>query len=292
MNAWAVIVAYNPSGPGLSLLAEKLHMDSVHVLVVDNTPDLEAPEYLLPASCNRLQLGRNAGIAAAQNLGIAFARQQGAEAIVFFDQDSVIVEGYVPSLLRHLRPTEPGVVGPACFDLEHGFEYPSFRLDGWGWAHKVYSHPGSGLQPVDMMISSGSATTVATFDVAGTMDEDFFIDYVDLEWCIRCRRHGVPIHLVPECTMTHSIGQCSVDIGPLKAFLHSPARSYYRVRNAFLLLRCRHVPRLFAIKEIAAALVHHLLVLPQATSRSAHMRAYLSGISDGLRGVSGPKIYL
>ncbi|QTN24256.1 glycosyltransferase family 2 protein [Rhizobacter sp. AJA081-3] len=290
MNAWAVIVAYHPSGPALSLLAEKLLMDSVYVLVVDNTPDVKGPPYLLPAGCERLQLGRNTGIAAAQNLGIAFARQHGAEAIVFFDQDSVIVEGYVPALLRHLRPTVPGVVGPACFDLERGFEYPSFRLDDWGWAHKVFSRPGSGLQPVDMMISSGSATTVDTFDVAGTMDEDFFIDYVDLEWCIRCRRHGVPIHVAPDCTMTHSIGQCSVDVGPLKAFLHSPARSYYRVRNAFLLLRRRHVPRLFAIKEIAAALVHHLLVLPQSTSRAEHMRVYLSGISDGIRGISGPKI--
>jgi len=289
MKTWAVIVAYHPSSIGLAQIAGTLLADGVPVVVVDNTPAADRRGLELPPGCELVALGRNAGIAQAQNVGIGFVRERGAEAVAFFDQDSRIEPGFVAALARHLDAARPGVVGPACFDLERGFEYPSYRFDRWGRSRPVTARPGAGTQPVDLLISSGSVATVATFDAAGTMDEAFFIDYVDLEWCIRCRRRGVPIHLVPEVVMHHSIGQLSVDVGPLKAFLHGPARSYYRVRNAFLLLRRPHVPRLYALKEIAAALVHHLLVLPQAPSRREHLRVYWAGIADGLRGVTGPR---
>lgn len=289
MKVWALVIAYHPSVSAVVALAGTLLRDGVQVVVVDNTPAAERQPLPLPHGCEHVPLGRNAGIAHAQNVGIAFARTRGAEVIVFFDQDSRIEAGFVGALVDTLDPAQPGVVGPACYDTERHFEYPPYRFDRWGWARPVSARPGSGPQAVDLLISSGSAATSVTFDVAGTMDESFFIDYVDLEWCIRCRHRGVPIHVVPEVTMQHSIGQRSVDVGPLTAFLHSPSRSYYRVRNAFLLLRRRHVPRPYALKEIAAALVHHLLVLPYSPSWREHLRVYLLAIAHGVRGVTGPR---
>lgn len=289
MKTWAIVVAYFPAPAQLQRLAAALAAESVRVTVVDNTPTDQRHDILLSEGANWLALGRNTGIAHAQNIGIAHARAHGAEAIAFFDQDSEPGAGFVAALAATLTSGRPGVAVPAAFDRARGFEYPSYRLNRWHLARPVFAQPGGGTEQVDLAISSGSVATVASFDAVGVMDEDFFIDYVDLEWCLRCRHRGVPIHLVPYVRMQHSIGQTAVDVGPMTAFVHGTARSYYRVRNAFLLLRRPHVPRPWALREIAAALVHHLLVLPHVPRPGEHLRVWLAGIADGLRGVAGPR---
>lgn len=290
MKTWAVVVAYRPSPQALASMAATLEADAIRTVIVDNTPAYErVPLEGLPPGCEVLSLGRNAGIAHAQNEGIAHARSRGAQCVVFLDQDSRIQAGFVSALAGALVPGRPGVVGPACFDAERGFEYPPYRFGRRGLARPVSMRDVAGPQAVDLIISSGSVATVETFDVAGAMDEAFFIDYVDLEWCARCRAHGVPIHVLPHVQMKHSIGQRSFDVGPLRTFVHPPARAYYRVRNAFLLLRRRHVPKAYAVREIAAALVHHLLLLPRVSRRGEHLRVGLLGLSHGLRGVTGAR---
>jgi rhamnosyltransferase len=289
MRLAAVVVTFHPSPAALDELLKALRHDCCAIVLVDNTP---APD----AGCPQLEgavvirLGRNTGIAHAQNVGIQAARAAAAQAVILLDQDSQVLPGMAARLAAALVPGEPGVHAPVCFDVRTGDEYPSFRFDPWGRARPLFcGHSSDALVPVDMVIASGSVATVETFDRAGGMDEDFFIDYVDLEWCIRCRRAGVPIHVVPAVRMGHAIGAEVVRKGALTTFVHSPARSYYRVRNALLLLRWPHVPRLFALKEALAALVHHALQARHSVDRRAHWSAGWQGLRAGLMGVKGPR---
>lgn len=75
------------------------------------------------------------------------------------------------------------------------------------------------------------------FEIVGMMDEELFIDYVDTEWCLRCLNYGILVHIIPDIEMVHAIGDKSVKICGINIPIHSPVRRYYRVRNAFLLLR-------------------------------------------------------
>lgn len=287
MNRHAVIVAYHPDAAALAVLLQTLLAAGCRVVVVDNTPGPGARAAPLPAGCELIALGDNRGIAEAQNVGIRHARQQGADAILFFDQDSTIDAAFVPALLAGLVRGQPGVVGPVCIDAARGFEYPAYRLSRWGYPLKVLSAARSLPYPVDLIISSGSAATSVTFDIVGLLDEDFFIDGVDLEWCLRCRALGVTITVDPRVTLRHSIGEVSVPVGPLTTFVHSPARRYYRMRNAFLMLRKPHVPALFGLKSVVSALAHALLQLPMVENRREHLAVCWAGLLDGLRGVRG-----
>jgi rhamnosyltransferase len=132
--------------------------------------------------------------------------------------------------------------------------------------------------------------TATTFDVAGLMDEDFFIDYVDLEWCLRCKAHAIPIYVKPDVMMTHSVGMRSVRLGPITTFIHSPARTYYKVRNPFLLLRKPSVRLPYALKEIASVVVHHTIQLIFFGQRRQYARAVLSGLRDGVLGRVGKRL--
>ena len=290
VKVYAIVVAYHPHDQALARLTSALLESGCEVVIVDNTPRCEVNLTDSTLGCKVLSLGENTGIAHAQNIGIGFARRNSADVVVFFDQDSAIDRTFIRTLIADLDTSKPGIVGPLCFDAVRGFEYPSYRLSRWGYPLKVRGDGACSPYAVDLIIASGSAATTATFDLAGAMDESFFIDYVDLEWCIRCRRLGVPIWVNPRVTMQHTIGESSLDVGPVKAFMHGPTRSYYRVRNAFLLFRKKHVPIVFAAREVISAIGHHLLVLPLVARKSEHFKVYFLGIFDGIRGVTGRKV--
>lgn len=289
MKICAVIVAYQPDVPALAALARTLApATEAGIVVIDNTPPpRSAWQKLLDPAVEVVALGENTGIAHAQNVGIRRALARGADAVAFFDQDSTIDAALLPTLAAALDSGTPCVVGPRCVDAVQGFEYPAYRLSRWGYPRKVHTAGRARPFPVDLLISSGSIATTATFGTVGLMDEALFIDFVDLEWCLRCRARGVPLAVVPAVTMVHSIGSRSANIGPLKTFVHSPARNYYKLRNAFLMWRRPHVPRLYAGKVIVAALVHSVLQLSMATDRGARLRANWAGLCDGLRGIDG-----
>jgi rhamnosyltransferase len=285
MRIHCIVVAFHPDVVRLHGFVQVLTAGGLSVVVVDNTP-VPIPMDL-PAGCKLISLADNTGIAHAQNVGIDYARRQGAEVLVFFDQDSAIGPDTVRTVVSALDPSLPGIAGPVCIDEREGFELPSYQLGRFGWPRRVVT--GSRTQPyaVDVRISSGTAITAVTFDVAGLMDEDFFLDYTDIEWCLRARARGVPLVIVPAARMRHAIGQRSVDMGPLKVFVDGPVRSYYRVRGAILMLRKREVPFLFGLKELLAELVHHTLFLFIVKEKKATAGACLRAIAHGVAGVTG-----
>lgn len=284
LRVFAIVIAYQPDLVALRRLCAQLSQ-SAEVIVVDNSPLEIAPNPIEGTYWH--SMGGNAGIAAAQNAGVRAALTRGAELLAFFDQDSEPDDQLLPSLVAALGQPPCGVVVPLCVDSRSASEYPPYNFNRWGWASPA---PASGLTTpvrVDLVISSGSVVEAGVFQQVGLMDESFFIDYVDLEWCIRCRQAGVLIRVVPSVVMTHSIGDQVVKNGLLTTFVHSPTRAYYRLRNAFLLLRLPHVPRFFVIHEIAAALVHHLLQWPHSQNRMQHLQMGWHGLVDGLRGIRG-----
>jgi rhamnosyltransferase len=288
MTLHAVVVTYHPEESALRRLVDTLREGGARVIVADNTPDGPSPVVTaLADGIELIDMFGNAGIAAAQNAGIRAALKGGAEVLAFFDQDSAPDAQLLPSLVAALGQPPRGVAAPVCIDMRNGMEYPPYRFNRWGWASPA---PAAGLPaPVeaDLIISSGSVVAADVFARAGLMEEGFFIDYVDLEWCIRCRKAAISIRVVPSVTMSHAIGNEVIENGPLTTFVHSPERSYYRLRNAFLLIRMRHVPRLYALHEVGAALVHHLLQWRHSQNRSLHVRFGRLALVDGLRGVRG-----
>src|SRR5690606_6704007 len=139
-----------------------------------------------------------------------------------------------------------------------------------------------------IVISSGTLATREALVTAGPMDERLFIDFVDTEWCLRCRKANVPIELIPGAVMRHRVGNRSLRRGPLTVLVHSAGRCYYQIRNCFLMFRMKHVPFVFAVHQTAAVLVSRFLLL-LAMRRMAYAQAYASGVFDGLRGIVGKR---
>jgi rhamnosyltransferase len=184
-------------------------------------------------------------------------------------------------------PEVAEVVSPLYLDPTNKSELPSLRVGKFGFTSTVYRSKTNAPYPVDVVISSGTAATRRVFEVAGVLDENLFIDFVDTEWCLRCRSKNIPIRVVPSAVMHHRIGSKSINLGITTVFVLSPSRCYYQLRNCFLLFKKPHVPFVFALKQAVSVFLNRALLLFFVKNRANYVKAYLSGFHDGLIGVSG-----
>ena len=182
-------------------------------MLVDNTEQPYLVDRQLPPGCELITLGLNTGIAHAQNVGTAAATAAGADVIAFLDQDSTIEPGLLRTLSRPLNLGVPDIVSPLYCDDVSEAELPSVRVNRYGMTRAVHRGDSSGPYSVDIVISSGTAATKEVFEVAGTFDEGLFIDFVDTEWCLRCRSKQMSIRVVPSAVMRHRIGSKSISLG-------------------------------------------------------------------------------
>lgn len=291
MFIYSVVVAYHPDIESLVSLCEKLVVGGAHVVVVDNSypSQVEKPLSRLQR-CQVVALSENTGIACAQNIGLKHALEAGADMVAFFDQDSCVDAEGLAKLVGHLKPGVSGVVAPVCINIESGAEIPTHAFGRFGNIREVYSLGALAPVSTDIVISSGTVATAVTFRAVGEMAEEFFIDFVDIDWCIRCRRHGISIRVVPDVIMAHKIGEKDVTLGGYRTVIHSPARSYYKLRNAFLLFGKSHIPFVFSLRQLASALLHATMQLLIVEEKGPFMKSFFTAIVDGIMGVSGRKI--
>lgn len=288
MKIFSVIVTYNPNWQAVNLLGSQLSASGVTTVVVDNSEAHVNGITMDTVNCSRLPLGENKGIATAQNNGIDFCIQQGADIIVFFDQDSVISNDFISKLIEPIINENENIVAPIFIDAEKGFIYPIVSVSKLGFRTKTVPTKTSHAFYTNTAISSGTAVKVSVFNTVGKMNDDLFIDYVDTEWCLRCHHADIKVLILPDNQMIHSIGDKSFNLLGFTVPVHSAHRRYYRVRNSFELLRFKHIPTLLGIREIIFSIIHQvLLVLTQKGKRKNYVKYGLIGVWHGITGSKG-----
>lgn len=279
MRITAIVTAYHPDELLEGVVKSALAVCEA-VIVVDNTPgrDPEAPT-LSGLEDPRVTVcgdGRNLGLAAALNLGIA-ALPEKTEAVLLLDQDSVIPDGLIEGLVRDLEDPSVGIVGPSPVDALSGRRYET--LAG---RHKDFDER-------DVVITSGMLLRREALErVPGGFREDFFVDYVDVDFCLRAKRNGVRIVRDMALEMPHSIGDVRIHrfLGKsVKVGHHAAWRDYWTVRNGTTLIRehLRHKPVWAGVNALFLARWIAYIVLFES-ARGTHTLAALRGLADGCTG--------
>ncbi|MEN9374620.1 MAG: hypothetical protein RIR79_2172 [Pseudomonadota bacterium] len=237
----AVVVTYRPDLSRLHAQFHALAPQVAAVVWVDNASgvDFQAQNF----NHHLIQLDTNTGIAHAQNMGIAWAKEQAATHILLMDQDSQPAPDMVKHLMQALcqRP-DAAAVGPRYSDDRQNAhataKSPFVRLNQSGWGfERIPCEPDQNLIPVDCLIASGSLIPMNVFDKVGLMRADWFIDYVDTEWCLRARQYSLPCYGVCSASMSHSLGENPFYFMGRAFPVHSPLRHYYQIRNAIFLIK-------------------------------------------------------
>jgi rhamnosyltransferase len=254
------------------------------LVIVDNTPT-EGREFdvnvLTKGNSQVLVIenGVNRGIAKALNQGLEFAFIAGYKWLVTMDQDSVCHTDMVPTLLKLSQACEkpPAVVGSNYFDPQTaGTKVPAG--DDGHWAQKT-------------VITSGSLIDVQVARTIGGFREDFFIDQVDHEFCLRARAHGHTIVISRKAVMTHSVGRSGGVRIPFLGVLpnHPPVRKYYIARNTVVTVATHwRTEPAWCVRRIARMFLGLIEMALMEQHRVAKVCAFSFGVADGLRKQMGP----
>lgn len=245
----AVVVTMNPEVGHFGQLLSALARQVGHVFVIDNGSDPAVRDRLALACAGDdatfVPLPSNQGIAAAQNVGIRLALEAKAEFVLLSDHDSLPHEHMVAALLGALRSRRAAggkvaAVGPVSIDRRTGTPSKFVRLTWRGVRRFGCDDAADGIVPADFLIASGCLIPADALEAVGVMNEGYFIDHVDTEWCLRARHLGWEIFGVCGAKLDHSLGDSVIRVwlGRWREVpVHSPVRDYYMFRNTIFLLK-------------------------------------------------------
>lgn len=291
----AVIVAYEPDYDHFVELLGECLAQCAGVVLVNNGDPLTLSSFD-HGELTCIQATGNIGLAAAQNLGVAWAAAQDYPYVWFIDQDSWPAAGLVQTLRLAFEELEsagatPAAVGPSLIDHRDGVATPFVRFTPWGISR---FHPTTHTTAIacDFLIASGMLTSVARFHVIGPWEEALFIDNVDLEWSFRARASGFPCFGVSTARLSHTLGDAVTRFTLLgrthTLYFHAPLRQYYMMRNRIALYRRRYIPLAWKLQDIPRAVVKTLLFALVVRPRRENARYLLKGIIDGYLSRLGP----
>lgn len=273
----AVVVLYHPDAGALTALVASLQRQAGPIYLVDNSipPVTELGEALQQSGqqVRYLPNHANLGIAAALNSAAQRATQDGCELLLTMDQDSRPDPDMVAQMLacrRQLSGLSLGMLAP-------------FQIT-------PAQQPSAGLpefQAVMTPMTSGCLLELAAYQSVGPFRDDFFIDFVDNEYCLRLRKAGFEVVRANRALLQHQVGELR-RYGPFVATNHGPLRRYYKTRN-----------RLYVFVEYLASFPGHCLfdlvrlakeissILLFEQQKGAKCRMMLRGALHFLQGRSG-----
>ena len=211
---------------------------SFEVIVVDNASadgtvkiiQREFPEVHL------IQNKYNSGFTRANNQGIVKSR---ADYIVLLNSDTILVNDAISYLLEGLAShPEVAIVGPKLLNPDGTFQQgtiaPNFHLSKnfifghslladklWGIFKRRFRFLQGALleedlhgpQEVAWLVGACMMIRRTFLEEAGTLDENIFMYYEDMEICLRASRHNWRVMVIPQGVVIHLVHGSSMGDG-------------------------------------------------------------------------------
>jgi rhamnosyltransferase len=279
-----VMVTWNPD-EGLCSRIENIVRQVDRMVVVDNGSSVQEAlfEVCARTDISLITNNRNSGIATALNQGIEYARQHGYKWVLTLDQDSLPSDLMVSEQIAVHNDLDGreriGIIGAHPKDrITRATPYAE-ECEGKGWIEQT------------VVITSGSLMSLGAFEKVGPLRDEFFIDGVDHEYCLRLRAHGYRVLVACRAELLHSLGQPAKrrclwrEVVPTN---HSYVRRYYLARNRILIARehFHREPRWIA-KQLVALIKSTILVVLFEQDKQNKLKSTAVGIWHGIIGRTG-----
>ncbi len=211
---------------------------NIKVILLDNVSSRDMTEVITKKypQVQIIPLTENLGYAGNNNIGIKVALEQGADWVLILNDDTVLDQMCLSSLIQAGElDHEIGVMGPMVYH----FNEPQMIQSAGGMLGKYWksSHLGQnendhGQFPSIHIVNwiSGCALLVrrTVIEQVGMLDPDYFLYWEDVDWCVRASQSGWKIVHVPQAKIWHK--------GVQRDYQPAPFVTYYVTRNHLFLL--------------------------------------------------------
>ena len=211
-----VIVSFNARADLVAcLLSLKKGPPSMEheIIVVDNASTDGSVEAAIKLPAVRvIEMGRNAGFAAANNVGIRASR---GDLLLLLNSDTLVPPGALNRLVARLRATpSAAIAGPRLVDAE-GQPELSFGpmispLNEWRQKHRSPDWIRANTSRehfVDWVSGACLLVYRAEAEAVGLLDDRFFLYTEDVDFCHAVRALGRKVLFTPEAEITHLRGR-------------------------------------------------------------------------------------
>ena len=263
----------------------KFHQDNFNrVIIVNNSPEIDLSQ-LQSNQVILINNPNNVGLASALNIGILEAKKQGAEMVALFDQDTELPLNFTKDMfhyINHYQDDKPVAVYSPIFhnhvtnETGRHINFKPFRL-----IRGSVSETESYAKP-HYVITSGSIIPIEVLDEIGLMREELFIDFVDIEWCIRARHHGYDVIAINRITIDHHLGDYAAHFMGHHYSIHSPLRMYYYFRNSVYLYCLTDIDLNWKFVDGARNLFRFLFYMLLVKNRQTYFKYIIKGYYHGL----------
>jgi GT2 family glycosyltransferase len=201
------------------------------VIIVDNASG-DAPPIAEAIQANSwsswagvITAPRNGGFAYGNNLAYQHMRQDVLPDYVYLlNPDTIVRPGAIAALVQFLQ-SHPNVgIAGSSFEHPDGTPWPfAFRFPSilgelelglqLGVARRFLRRSairvdmGSSLQAIDWVSGASMMVRRSVFDALNGLDENFFIYFEELDFCLRARKMGFETWYVPASRVMHILGQ-------------------------------------------------------------------------------------
>ncbi|MBQ8158701.1 MAG: glycosyltransferase [Prevotella sp.] len=268
-NIVAFVITFYPDE---QLLSENLHSfykNVDRIVVWDNTPNGSAitREIAIDYKAEYLTENENKGISYVLNKAWIYAKNHGYDYLLTMDQDSIWknFERYINIV------TAPGA--------PHGIYGPEVRMS------KVCTTKT--FEKTDFVITSGMLISIDILNQMNGYRSDFFVDGIDIEFCLRAKRNGIPTYRIRNCKMEQRFGtpQTVLILGIEN---HTTNYPWYRIKE---IMKChvlflRHYPCSILLRKriiMTYFWKQPLKILFLESNKKKKISAYLKGLWEGLR---------
>ncbi len=267
---------------------------AVHIAVVDNGSGDGSVQAIRSAhpDITVIDSGANLGFSAGNNL---ILRDVKTPYVMLLNSDAFIQAGMLRRLVDVLdRNPNIGAIGPRILnpdgtDQDYPCRFPTIpemmRRAVRGPQFPAQGRDAAQLIPIDRIHGCCLMTRRSVLEQVGILDEQFFMYDEDMDWCLRCRKAGWILCLVPNAAVIHLGGQTSGrapsgrrQAKTLRAF---NTRMSYELRKSRYILYRKHCSffevialKIFTDMTLAAGCILALPGLMKQESRE-HARARL-----------------
>ena len=260
-----------------SLLASTRPVDDLIVVDNDGGPGCRDQVAGLHPSIRYLSTGANLGFSGGMNVGIRAALAAGAGVVLLVNSDATVSPECVERLERGLE-SGVAIAGPIIIGTSQQQPVISSGIDydtATGRMRERGTTPPNQLTAVDAISGCVMLIIADVFRKVGVFDPDYFYSFEDIDFCLRARRAGFSVGLVPDAIARHgesgTIGRDAAE------------RFYYAARN-HLLLASRVKPqsgRYGAIRRTVT--IVSLNIAHALTSRRGRITGRLAAVFRGTR---------
>jgi rhamnosyltransferase len=216
-----VVVLYNPYDEVLTNIRSYQNLVG-KVFVIDNSENKNEALILKLKAVTQIEYidnGGNKGIANALNRGALKAVADDFRFLLTMDQDSSFERNNIEIFIEALNKVGENESLGILSSCQENIPYSTFTTE---------------FSEVKSTMTSGNLLNLNAYKITGHFNEEYFIDYVDHEYCLRLRRNGFKIIRANEVKLDHNLG--NITYHTIFGFRtatsnHTSLRRYYMARN-------------------------------------------------------------